>query len=201
MRLVEIRRTTHRHTATNQTNQSRKSWKSTPRTVANVSFSWNKYEQRLNNIKKTFFTLNRDKLRINLSSKSVGKYAYRPPSWIFLCFSLWPLYSLSLDRAFETIPQAYSRMKIIIFSSPNSWPPITTICIYHGLCNLFFGVLHGMLFCCFISGRLYIWVVLIYVHSRLTTVPRGSQWGGGFYGYRLKFWLFYGYRLIFFSYG
>ena len=30
---------------------------------------------------------------------------------------------------------------------------------------------------------------------------RGSQWGGGLYGYRLKFWLFYGYRLIFFSYG
>ena len=30
---------------------------------------------------------------------------------------------------------------------------------------------------------------------------RGSQWGGGFYGYRLKFGLFYGYRLIFFSYG
>ena len=30
---------------------------------------------------------------------------------------------------------------------------------------------------------------------------RGSQWGGGFYGYRLKFWLFYGYWLIFFSYG
>ena len=30
---------------------------------------------------------------------------------------------------------------------------------------------------------------------------RGSQWGGGFYGYRLKFWLFYGHRLIFFSYG
>ena len=29
----------------------------------------------------------------------------------------------------------------------------------------------------------------------------GSQWGGGFYGYRLKFWLFYRYRLIFFSYG
>ena len=25
---------------------------------------------------------------------------------------------------------------------------------------------------------------------------RGSQRGGGFYGYRLKFWLFYGYRLI-----
>ena len=33
------------------------------------------------------------------------------------------------------------------------------------------------------------------------TLLRGSQWGGGFYGYRLKFWLFYGYRLIFFSYG
>ena len=30
---------------------------------------------------------------------------------------------------------------------------------------------------------------------------RGSQWGGVFYGYRLKFWLFYGYRLIFCSYG
>ena len=29
----------------------------------------------------------------------------------------------------------------------------------------------------------------------------GLQWGGGFYGYRLKFGLFYGYRLIFFSYG
>ena len=28
---------------------------------------------------------------------------------------------------------------------------------------------------------------------------RGSQLGGGFYGYRLKFWLFYGYRLIFFQ--
>ena len=25
----------------------------------------------------------------------------------------------------------------------------------------------------------------------------GSQWGGGFYGYRPKFWLFYGYRFIF----
>ena len=33
---------------------------------------------------------------------------------------------------------------------------VNDICIYHGLCNLFFGVLHGMLFCCFISGRLYI---------------------------------------------
>ena len=32
-------------------------------------------------------------------------------------------------------------------------------------------------------------------------IMRGSQWGGGFYGYRLKFLLFYGYRLIFFSYG
>ena len=28
---------------------------------------------------------------------------------------------------------------------------------------------------------------------------RGSQWSGGIYGYRLKFWLFYGYRLIFFQ--
>ena len=32
-------------------------------------------------------------------------------------------------------------------------------------------------------------------------VSRGSQWGVGFYGYRLKFWLFNGYRLIFSSYG
>ena len=30
---------------------------------------------------------------------------------------------------------------------------------------------------------------------------RGSQWGGAFYDYRLKFWLFYDYRLIFFSCG
>ena len=35
----------------------------------------------------------------------------------------------------------------------------------------------------------------------LFTRIRGSQWGGGIYGYRLKFWLFYGYRLFFFSYG
>ena len=34
-----------------------------------------------------------------------------------------------------------------------------------------------------------------------TALHRGSQWGGGIYGYRLKFWLFQGYRLIFFSYG
>ena len=27
--------------------------------------------------------------------------------------------------------------------------PCGGICIYHGLCNFFFGVLHGMLFCCF----------------------------------------------------
>ena len=26
---------------------------------------------------------------------------------------------------------------------------------------------------------------------------RGSQWGVGFYGYRLKFWHFYGYRFFF----
>ena len=37
--------------------------------------------------------------------------------------------------------------------------------------------------------------------ARGTGHIRGSQWGGGFYGYRLKFWLFYGYQLIFFSYG
>ena len=32
--------------------------------------------------------------------------------------------------------------------------------------------------------------------KRKQTRKRGSQWGGGFYSYRLKFWLFYGYRLI-----
>ena len=37
------------------------------------------------------------------------------------------------------------------------------ICIYHGLCNLFFGVLHGMLFCCFISGRLYIFELFSFI--------------------------------------
>ena len=37
--------------------------------------------------------------------------------------------------------------------------------------------------------------------EKLGKLRRGSQWGGGFYGYWLKFWLFYGYRLIFFSYG
>ena len=30
-------------------------------------------------------------------------------------------------------------------------------------------------------------------------IKGGSQWVGGFYGYRLKFWLFYGYRLICFQ--
>ena len=34
-----------------------------------------------------------------------------------------------------------------------------------------------------------------------SALSKGSQWGGGFYGYRLKFRLFYGYRLSFFSYG
>ena len=39
------------------------------------------------------------------------------------------------------------------------------------------------------------------LYNLKTARDRGSQWGGGFYGYRLKFLLFYGYRLIFFSYG
>ena len=30
-------------------------------------------------------------------------------------------------------------------------------------------------------------------------VKEGLKRGGGFYSYRLKFWLFYGYRLIFFQ--
>ena len=45
-------------------------------------------------------------------------------------------------------------------------------------------------------------VMPLFDYCRLSaTVVGGSQWGGGFYGYRLKLWLFYGYRLIFFSYG
>ena len=33
----------------------------------------------------------------------------------------------------------------------------------------------------------------------ILSIVRGSQCGGGLYGYGLKFWLFYGYRLIFFQ--
>ena len=33
----------------------------------------------------------------------------------------------------------------------------------------------------------------------LPILLRGSQCGGGVYGYRLKIWLFYGYRLILFQ--
>ena len=38
-----------------------------------------------------------------------------------------------------------------------------------------------------------------YNFDRIPSSIRGSQWGGGIYGYRLKSWLFYGYRLIFFQ--
>ena len=40
---------------------------------------------------------------------------------------------------------------------------------------------------------------VLITHSRIPVLG-GSQWSGGFYGYRLKFWLFYDYRVIFFSY-
>ena len=40
-------------------------------------------------------------------------------------------------------------------------------------------------------------IVCTYLRTTQAAQERGSQWGGGFYGYRLKFWLFYGYRLIF----
>ena len=44
--------------------------------------------------------------------------------------------------------------------------------------------------------------ILAELHIKLYSLQTGgSQWGGGFYGYRLKFWLFYGYRLILISYG
>ena len=39
--------------------------------------------------------------------------------------------------------------------------------IYHGLCNLFFGVLHGMLFYCFISSRLYIFELFSFIFIRI----------------------------------
>ena len=58
-------------------------------------------------------------------------------------------------------------------------------CIYHGLCNLFFGVLYGMLFYCFISGRLYILELFSFIFIRVLrpslrpqnqiTVTRGCQ--------------------------
>lgn len=47
--------------------------------------------------------------------------------------------------------------------------------IYHGLRNLFFGMLHGMFYNCFISGRLCIRAVVIYNHLRLTTTPTLSK--------------------------
>ena len=40
-------------------------------------------------------------------------------------------------------------------------------CIYHGLRNLFFGVLHGMLFRRFISGRLYIFELFSFIFIRV----------------------------------
>ena len=40
-------------------------------------------------------------------------------------------------------------------------------CIYDGLCNFFFGVLHGLLFCCFISGRLYIFELFSFIFIRV----------------------------------
>ena len=43
------------------------------------------------------------------------------------------------------------------------------------------------------------WISL--ADRRAKEFKSGSQWGGGFYGYRLKCGLFYGYRFIFFSYG
>ena len=30
--------------------------------------------------------------------------------------------------------------------------------------------------------------------DQMSIIIRESQWGGGFYGYRLTVWLFYGYR-------
>ena len=52
-------------------------------------------------------------------------------------------------------------------------------CIYHGLSNLFFGVLHGMLFYCFISGRLYIFELFSFIFIRVlrpSLRPRNYVW-------------------------
>ena len=46
------------------------------------------------------------------------------------------------------------------------------------------------------------WEVIEEMHNnqnKTILISRGSQWGGGIYGYRLKSSLFYGYRLIFFQ--
>ena len=49
-------------------------------------------------------------------------------------------------------------------------------CICHGLCNLFFGVLLGMLLYCLISGRLYMFELFSFIFiSRLKTVPTPSK--------------------------
>ena len=59
--------------------------------------------------------------------------------------------------------------------------------------------------CCYLLVNMQVFGKLKLVRTSKATSQdqyiRGSQWGVGFYGYRLKFWLFYGYRLIFFSYG
>ena len=55
---------------------------------------------------------------------------------------------------------------------------------------------------CFFSFKNQNWEMYCFLRSTKENASylRVSM-GGGFYGYRLKFWLFYGYRLIFFSYG
>ena len=53
----------------------------------------------------------------------------------------------------------------------------------------------------FSAFRGSIFLNFLHLHVCMYVILRGSQWGGSFYGYRLKFWLFYDYRLIFSSYG
>ena len=55
------------------------------------------------------------------------------------------------------------------------------------------ALIHSIHSTLIIKSFLLSWSTLVFV-VRLFSGLRGSQWGGGFYGYRLKFWLFYGYR-------
>ena len=102
--------------------------------------------------------------------------------------------------------------------TPSSSDPIALVAVYNGESISWLWKLHFFLFCfdfvtwfCHNLNRHASLLRNVLTENQTASfyfqvgiysaVLRGSQWGGGFYGYRLKFWLFYGYRLIFFSYG
>ena len=51
-----------------------------------------------------------------------------------------------------------------------------------GYVNLFFGVLHGMLFCCFISGKPYMFELFSFIFIRVLQpslrLKLNTQWPG-----------------------